>query len=85
MRPLDSNICIAPDTDALRQMFMADMGRLLVMKRNTLVGLISRSAIARFLLLAGESGLALSVGQEFETKRHGPNGSPRDFLLEGSV
>ncbi|MGH7987709.1 MAG: site-2 protease family protein, partial [Candidatus Binataceae bacterium] len=53
MRHLDPAICIAPDAtvaEALRQMAPADAGRLLVMEGEVLAGLISRSAIARYLL-----------------------------------
>lgn len=59
MRPLDSSIRIAPTAtvaEALRQMSEAEVGRLLVMEQDTLVGLISRSAIARFLFLTDEFG-----------------------------
>jgi Zn-dependent protease len=59
MRPLDSKIRIAPSAtvaEALRQMSQAETGRLLVMEQDALVGLLSRSAIARFLLLTENAG-----------------------------
>ena len=52
MVPIARNITISPDasiSDALHQMAEADTGRLLVMEGDRLLGLITRSAIARFV------------------------------------
>lgn len=71
MRPLDSSIRIAPTAtvaDAMRQMSQAEVGRLLVMEQDTLVGFISRSAIARFLFLTGEFGQDHASTVELDTK-----------------
>ncbi|MGH8012354.1 MAG: site-2 protease family protein [Candidatus Binataceae bacterium] len=74
MRQLTSAIRIAPDATvatALRQMSKEDAGRLLVMEREVLVGLISRSAIMRFLFLHENSGLAPSLSGELHPGRFG--------------
>ncbi|MGH7935155.1 MAG: site-2 protease family protein [Candidatus Binataceae bacterium] len=69
MRPLDPNIRITPRAtvaQALRQMSQADVGRLLVMDTDGLVGLISRSAIARFLFLRSESSQTPAFSSELK-------------------
>jgi Zn-dependent protease/CBS domain-containing protein len=72
MRPLDSSIRIAstaPVTHALEQMFEAGVGRLLVIDGGKMVGMISRSAIARRLALRGEVGLAPAEGRGWTPER----------------
>ena len=67
MRPLDASTRIAPTApamQALRQMFETGAGRLLVMDGDELVGLISRSAIARLLVLRGEANVELGTGKD---------------------
>ena len=59
MRPLDPAIVIgptAPVSNALRQMAESDSGRLLVMEQDRLVGLITRSAIAHYMMLRSQLG-----------------------------
>jgi Zn-dependent protease/predicted transcriptional regulator len=59
MRPLDPAIVIAPDapvSNALRQMAEGDSGRLLVMEQDRLVGLLSRSRVAHFIMLRSQLG-----------------------------
>jgi Zn-dependent protease/predicted transcriptional regulator len=59
MRPLDPAIVIAPGapaSKALRQMAEADCGRLLVMDQDRLVGLLSRSGVAHFIMLRSQLG-----------------------------
>jgi Zn-dependent protease/predicted transcriptional regulator len=61
MRPLDPAIVIAPTapvSNALRQMAESDSGRLLVMEQDRLIGLITRSAIAHFIMLRSQLGFA---------------------------
>jgi Zn-dependent protease/CBS domain-containing protein len=61
MRSLDATIVIAPDapvSNALRQMAEADSGRLLVMEGDRLVGLLSRSGVAHFIMLRSQLGFA---------------------------
>jgi Zn-dependent protease/predicted transcriptional regulator len=61
MRPLDPAIVIAPTapvSNALRQMAESDSGRLLVMEQERLIGLITRSAIAHFIMLRSQLGFA---------------------------
>ena len=61
MRPLDPAIVIAataPVSNALRQMAESDTGRLLVMEQDRLSGLITRSAIAHFIMLRSQLGFA---------------------------
>ena len=65
MRPLDPTIVIAPTapvSNALRQMAEGDTGRLLVMEQDRLVGLITRSAIAHFIMLRSQLGFAPPSG-----------------------
>ena len=57
MLPIAPNITIAPDapiSDALHRMAEADVGRLLVMDNRRMIGLITRSAIARFVQLKAQ-------------------------------
>jgi Zn-dependent protease/predicted transcriptional regulator len=57
MVPIGPNITISPDasiSDALHQMAEADAGRLLVMDGDRLVGLITRSTIARFVQIRAQ-------------------------------
>ena len=59
MRPIDPAIVIAPDapvSNALRQMAESDSGRLIVMEQDRLMGLITRSAIAHFIMLRSQLG-----------------------------
>jgi Zn-dependent protease/predicted transcriptional regulator len=59
MRPLQPAIVIAPDapvSNALRQMAESDSGRLLVMEQERLVGLLSRSGVAHFIMLRSQLG-----------------------------
>ncbi len=59
MRPLDPAIVIvaeAPVSNALRQMAQSDTGRLLIMNQDKLIGLITRSAIAHFIMLRSQLG-----------------------------
>jgi Zn-dependent protease/predicted transcriptional regulator len=59
MRRRDKAITIAPRasvSDALRQMSEADIGRLLVIEHDRLAGLITRSAIARYVMLRSQLG-----------------------------
>ncbi len=59
MRPLGPAIVIAPDapvSNALRQMAEGDTGRLLVMQQDRLMGLLSRSGVAHFLMLRSQLG-----------------------------
>jgi Zn-dependent protease/predicted transcriptional regulator len=61
MRPIDPAIVIAPDapaSKALRQMSESDSARLLVMEHDKLVGLITRSAIAHFVMVRSQLGFA---------------------------
>ena len=61
MRPLDPSIVIAPTapvSNALRQMAESDSGRLLVMEQERLIGLITRSAIAHFIMMRSQLGFA---------------------------
>lgn len=61
MRPLDPALAIAPGAtlaQALRQMAEAETGRLLVMDQNRLAGLITRGAIAHFIMVRNELGFA---------------------------
>ena len=61
MRRLDSAIVIHPGasvSNALRQMAEADSGRLLVMEADRLVGLLSRSGVAHFIMLRSQLGFA---------------------------
>jgi CBS domain-containing protein len=46
----------------LRQMAQADTGRLLVMDQGKLVGLVTRSAIAHFIMLRSELGFTPPAG-----------------------
>lgn len=65
MRSLDPAIVIAPAapvSNALRQMAESDSGRLLVMEQERLIGLITRSAIAHFIMLRGQLGFAPPSG-----------------------
>jgi Zn-dependent protease/CBS domain-containing protein len=67
MRRLDSAIVIAPDapvSNALRQMAEADSGRLLVMEAERLVGLLSRSAVAHFIMLRSQLGFTAPGGAQ---------------------
>jgi predicted transcriptional regulator len=57
MVPIGRNITISPDAsiaDALHQMADADAGRLLVMDEDRLLGLITRSTIARFVQMRAQ-------------------------------
>ncbi len=59
MRPVDPAIVIAPDapvSNALRQMAEGDSARLLVMDQDKLVGLLSRSGVAHFIMLRSQLG-----------------------------
>jgi CBS domain-containing protein len=61
MRPLDPSIVIAPTvpvSNALRQMAEGDSGRLLVMEQERLIGLVTRSAIAHFMMMRSQLGFA---------------------------
>jgi CBS domain-containing protein len=52
MTPLTDPLIIAPDEDvsgAFQRMAEADLGRLLVMDRNRLVGLVTKTGLSRFL------------------------------------
>jgi Zn-dependent protease/CBS domain-containing protein len=63
MRPLSRAIRITPDmriADALRQMGRENTGRLLVMENENLVGMVSRSAITRYLFLSTTAGVIVS-------------------------
>jgi predicted transcriptional regulator len=54
MRPLTDAIRIAPDIElieALKRLAAAPGGRLLVMQRNKLIGLLTKSALARFVAI----------------------------------
>jgi Zn-dependent protease/CBS domain-containing protein len=65
MRSLDPAIVIAPAapvSNALRQMAESDSGRLLVMEQERLIGLITRSAIAHFIMLRSQLGFAPPSG-----------------------
>ncbi len=65
MRRLDSAIVIAPDapvSNALRQMAEGDSGRLLVMEADRLVGLLSRSGVAHFIMLRSQLGFTAPGG-----------------------
>jgi CBS domain-containing protein len=59
MRAREPAIEIAPGatvSQALRQMSEADVGRLLVMQGGRLAGLVTRSAIARYVMLRSQFG-----------------------------
>jgi Zn-dependent protease/CBS domain-containing protein len=59
MRSLDARIAIAPDatvSEALRQMAEAETGRLIVIEQGRLVGLITRSGIAHFIMMRNQLG-----------------------------
>ena len=59
MRPLDPAIVIAPTapvSNALRQMAEGDTARLLVMDHDRLVGLLSRSGVAHFIMMRSQLG-----------------------------
>jgi Zn-dependent protease/predicted transcriptional regulator len=65
MRPLEPAIVIAPTapvSNALRQMAESDSGRLLVMEQDRLIGLITRSAIAHFMMLRSQLGFVPPSG-----------------------
>ena len=65
MRPLEAAIVTTPDapvSNALRQMAAADSGRLLVMEQERLVGLLSRSGVAHFIMLRSELGFTAPGG-----------------------
>jgi Zn-dependent protease/CBS domain-containing protein len=65
MRPLDPAIVVAPGapvSNALRQMAEADSGRLLVMEHDRLLGLLSRSVIAHFIMLRSQLGFTPPAG-----------------------
>lgn len=65
MRRLEPAIAIAPDapvSNALRQMAEGDSGRLLVMEQDRLVGLISRSGVAHFIMLRSQLGFTAPGG-----------------------
>jgi len=52
MRPLEERLTIAPDDDtsvAFRRMAEEDLGRLVVMERGRLVGLVTKTGLSRFL------------------------------------
>ena len=54
MRPLEERLTIAPDDDtsvAFRRMADEDLGRLMVMERGRLVGLVTKTGLSRFLQL----------------------------------
>ena len=48
----------APVSNALRQMAQSDSGRLIVMEQDRLTGLITRSAIAHFIMVRSQLGFA---------------------------
>ena len=59
MRPLEPSIVIAgtaPVSNALRQMGESESARLLVMEQERLIGLITRSAIAHFMMMRSQLG-----------------------------
>lgn len=61
MRTLGQALEISPDAtlaQALRQMAEAETGRLLVIENDRLTGLITRSAIAHFIMVRNELGFA---------------------------
>jgi Zn-dependent protease/predicted transcriptional regulator len=65
MRPIEPAIVIAPGapvSNALRQMAEADCGRLIVMQQERLLGLISRSGIAHFIMLRSQLGFTPPAG-----------------------
>ncbi len=65
MRPIDPAIVIntdVPVSNALRQMSQSDSGRLLVMDQDRLTGLITRSAIAHFVMLRSQLGFTPPAG-----------------------
>ncbi len=67
MRRLDPAIVIAPDapvSNALRQMAEGDSGRLIVMEQDRLVGLLSRSGIAHFIMLRSQLGFTPPGGAQ---------------------
>jgi len=76
MRPLDARIEIAPGatvSNALRQMAEADTGRLIVMEQDRLVGLITRSGIAHFIMLRSELGFAPPAGAQASAASPSPS------------
>jgi Zn-dependent protease/predicted transcriptional regulator len=65
MRPLEPAIVIvptAPVSNALRQMAESDCGRLLVMEQDRLIGLVTRSAIAHYMMLRSQLGFVPPSG-----------------------
>ncbi len=74
MRPINQALEIAPDAtlaQALRQMSEAETGRLLVMENDRLIGLVTRSAVAHFIMIRNELGFS---ADERSTDR---SGAPR--------
>jgi Zn-dependent protease/CBS domain-containing protein len=72
MRPLEPAIVIAPTapvSNALRQMAESDSGRLLVMEQDRLIGLITRSAIAHFMMLRSQLGFVPPSGAKSGSTR----------------
>ena len=65
MRAIDPAIVIGPNvpvSNALRQMAQSDSGRLIVMEQDRLTGLITRSAIAHFIMVRSQLGFAAPDG-----------------------
>ncbi|MBE3602052.1 CBS domain-containing protein [bacterium] len=61
MKPINQALEIGPDAtlaQALRQMSEAETGRLLVIENGRLIGLITRSAIAHFIMVRNELGFS---------------------------
>jgi Zn-dependent protease/CBS domain-containing protein len=75
MRKREPAIEISPAatvSQALRQMSEADIGRLLVVQQDRLTGLITRSAIARYVMLRSQLGF---------TNPHAAPGSPSEPIV----
>lgn len=67
MKPINQALEIGPDAtlaQALRQMSEAETGRLLVIENGRLIGLITRSAIAHFIMVRNELGFSTDERSE---------------------
>jgi Zn-dependent protease/predicted transcriptional regulator len=75
MRKREPALEISPTatiSQALRQMSDADIGRLLVIQQDRLAGLITRSAVARYVMLCSQSGF---------NNPHAKPGSPSEPII----
>ncbi|MFO0774737.1 MAG: site-2 protease family protein [Nitrospiraceae bacterium] len=65
MRPMNIGMTIGPDYSALRaveQMVGADVDRLVVLEDDRVIGIVTRSAMGRFLELGGDAGAFAARG-----------------------